>query len=155
MLVLDKLLVDVVGLYALCTKPFEKIIPSSETRIQRIKCAVQKTHRRERSVTNSLWNCAEKSAMCRPAFSPTTIICRKWDSEATCILNPFSSRHCFWQTWQYHRRRCRPFDFILLATHFGVPTTIHQAYSSDSEKKLRERTFSTRHSGKSSQSVSG
>ena len=38
-------------------------------------------------------------------------------------LKPFSSRHCFWHIWQYHRNFCKPFDFILFPSHFGVPTS--------------------------------
>lgn len=34
-------------------------------------------------------------------------------------LKPFSSRHCFSQSWQYQRRRCKPFDFSCLDTDFA------------------------------------
>lgn len=37
------------------------------------------------------------------ALSPKTSICRRWPSLIWWHLNPFSSRHCFWQSWQYHR----------------------------------------------------
>lgn len=35
-------------------------------------------------------------------------ICRRCDSEVQWHLNPFSSRHCFWHIWQYHRSFCSP-----------------------------------------------
>uniref|UniRef100_A0A0A9CL66 Antigenic determinant of rec-A protein n=1 Tax=Arundo donax TaxID=35708 RepID=A0A0A9CL66_ARUDO len=35
-------------------------------------------------------------------------------------LNPFSSRHCFWHIWQYHRSFCSPFALIRFAIAFGV-----------------------------------
>lgn len=62
-------------------------------------------YRRESSWTKSCWNWELKSAMCLPAFSPTTSIWRRCDSDWAWHLKPFSSRHCFWQTWQYHRNR--------------------------------------------------
>ena len=35
-------------------------------------------------------------------------------------LKPFSSLHCFWHIWQYHRSFCRPMDLILFPMAFGV-----------------------------------
>ena len=112
-----------------------------------IQCSSQqRTYLLESKATNSDWNCCEKPAIWLPACSPTTSICLKCDSEAAWHLNPFSSRHCFSQTWQYHRRRCKPFDFILFATNLGVPT--------DKWFKLKGNmiqqdvlTFSSRHFG--------
>lgn len=40
----------------------------------------------------------------------TMSICRWWLSDVAWHLNPFSSRHCFWHTWQNHRSFCSPFD---------------------------------------------
>ena len=47
--------------------------------------------------------------------SPNTIICRLCDSLVRWHLKPFSSRHCFWHIWQYHRSFCRPFALMRLA----------------------------------------
>ena len=46
-------------------------------------------------------------------------IWRRCDSEVQWHLNPFSSRHCFWHIWQYHRSFWRPLALILFDIALG------------------------------------
>lgn len=84
-------------------------------------------------------NWLEYSLMYFRGSSPTCSIARTWASDCVCCLKPFSSRICLEQTWQYHRSRCRPFDFILLDSHFVLPTSalgilpLLQSYDQTSE----------------------
>jgi hypothetical protein len=49
------------------------------------------------------------------AFWPNSSIWRMWLSLVWWHLKPFSSRHCFWQSWQYQRSFCRPLALMRLA----------------------------------------
>ena len=63
----------------------------------------------------SLWNSLLYSATNLPWFIPKISICRRCASDVQWHLNPFSSRHCFAQTWQYHRSFCKPLLFAAFA----------------------------------------
>jgi hypothetical protein len=65
-------------------------------------------------------NSSEKPSTTRSGAWPNTCICRWCDSDMQWHLNPFSSRHCFWHIWQYHRSFCSPFALIRFAIAFGV-----------------------------------
>lgn len=71
----------------------------------------------------SLWNSLLYSATNLPWFIPKISICRRCASDVQWHLNPFSSRHCFAQTWQYHRSFCKPLLFAAFAIALSDPLT--------------------------------
>lgn len=77
-------------------------------------CAKQRTRfvpqRRLSKSRKSLRNRFENSSWNLFGFSAQSSSCRWWDSDMIWHLKPFSSRHCFWHIWQYHRNFCKPFQ---------------------------------------------
>ena len=52
-------------------------------------------------------------------------------------LNPFSSLHCFWHIWQYHRNFCNPFDWR--TQYAGTETVWHTPLPSGGLQQLSWR----------------
>ena len=65
-------------------------------------------------------NSVENSSMNDFEFCENISICRMCDSDIVWHLKPFSSRHCFWHIWQYHRSFCSPRALMRLAICFGA-----------------------------------
>jgi len=73
------------------------------------------THARFMCSRKDSWNSSVYSPMTLLALCPNTSICRRCPSLIWWHLKPFSSRHCFWHSWQYQRSFCRPLALMRLA----------------------------------------
>lgn len=97
MLVLDILLVDILCHDILCTLSFEKLSSVARTTYKSERCTYSRCIG-GREVQRFTLELRREFGDVLPAFSPTTIMRCKGDTWEKCILKPFSSRHCFWQS---------------------------------------------------------